>query len=506
MRCVDDDLPLDLLHDLPHLEDLTDVPGMRVALYGRISQDPEHDEKGVKRQIKLGRQLVKQRGGIVVMERIDNDISALKGAPRPGYNDIMAAAKSGKITHIVVQHTSRWWRNRIERAIGIGELQAARVGLIPIKGTELDFTSASGRMMAGVIGEFDTAESEFKSERILAKVEELAAEGKIANGGPRPFGFTRIYVGEGPRRKIIRDEINEEEAEVIRDCARRILAGEPARSVATDLNARGVATSTGARWSVQSLTWMLQSGRVAGLRERHRKVVAKAVWPAIIDMETHQQLRAMFGGRRLTGGNPRKHYPSGYVFCSNPDCLALNVKMKAFRTIKGIAKYRCPPKADGGCGGRSIDLDALLEILDTYMIRRLSDPQTLRELAQRENVRTAESDRLLTQIDDDQRRLNLLQATLTDGDEQDIPEVIASMRAIRRRITEARGRLAGVAKVPELEGEDLPDLAKRWPDLPVMRKAGLLAAFVERIVVGPGVRGLGRVDPRRVQIVPRQTA
>lgn len=493
----------DLLDDLD--DDLDSVgEGMRAALYGRISSNPEHDEKGVKRQIRKGRRLVQSRGGTVVMERTDNDISASKGAPRPGYEEIMGAAEAGKITHIVVFQSSRWWRNRSERAAGIERLRKAGVGIIAIKGIDLDFTTASGRLMAGVLGEFDTAESEFKSERVLEKVEELAAEGRIANGGPRPFGYNRVYAGEGPRRKILRDEVNDAEAAIIRDCARRFLAGESAGSIVRDLNERGVDTSTGARWSIQALTWMLQSGRIAGLRERRREIVGPAVWPAIIDLDTHQQLRALISRRRSGVATPRKYYPTGFVFCSNPECLRREVKMKAFRTRTGVAKYRCPPKVNGGCGGRAIDLDGLLKLVDLYMQHRLSDPEVLRELAERENVRTAETARLLARIDDDERRLALLKASMEDGDEEEVPEAVASARTIRRRLREARDELAGLAKATELVGEDLPDLARRWPDLPLDRKRTLLATFVERIVIGPGVRGRGFFDPDRVDIIRRK--
>src|SRR5690606_282167 len=102
----------------------------------------------------------------------------------------------------------------------------------------------------------------------------------------------RVYAGEGPRRKILRDEINPEEAAVIRECARRLLAGESLRTVVDWLNDSGVPTSTGRRWSKQALRWMMRSGRIAGLRERGGQVVGPAVWPGILTAEEHRQLRA----------------------------------------------------------------------------------------------------------------------------------------------------------------------------------------------------------------------
>ena len=69
---------------------------------------------------------------------------------------------------------------------------------------------------------------------------------------------------------------------MIRECVRRLLAGESIRSICTDLNVRGVVTATGKEWSPQTLRRMLASPRISGQREHRGKVVADAVWPAIV--------------------------------------------------------------------------------------------------------------------------------------------------------------------------------------------------------------------------------
>lgn len=56
-----------------------------VGIYARISEDPLGLEKGVKRQVADGHVLCKQRGWTVGDEFVDNDLSALKGGPRPEY-------------------------------------------------------------------------------------------------------------------------------------------------------------------------------------------------------------------------------------------------------------------------------------------------------------------------------------------------------------------------------------------------------------------------------------
>ena len=83
------------------------------------------------------------------------------------------------------------------------------------------------------------------------------------------------------------------EAAIVRECARRFLAGESIRSICADLNARGVsARSRGGAWSPQTLRRMLGSGRISGQREHKGEIVATAEWPAIIEPAETAQIRA----------------------------------------------------------------------------------------------------------------------------------------------------------------------------------------------------------------------
>lgn len=470
---------------------------VRAAIYARISDDALGDEAGVRRQLKAARELVAQRGGTVVLDRADDDISALRGAHRPGYEDVMRAAEAGQISHIVATEQSRLWRNRRERADGIERLAKAKVGVILVRGTDVDMTTATGRAMAGLLGEFDTMESEVKSERQRAKIAELVAQGKISGGGPRPFGFRRSYAGEGPRRKILGDAADSAEAAIVRDVANRFLAGETLRALVGDLNARGITTTRGGKWSKQGLRYLLRSGRIAGLREHKGQIVGKAAWPAIIDRETHEQLRSKLStGRTPPGSRVRRHYVTGFVRCGN--CGSV---MKVSRK-EGTLKYVCLPRQEGGCNGRSVNLEPLVELVDLYMVKRMGDPETLRQIAAAEAEHDTRAAELLAVIERDERRLERLRAELEDGDEVQVPELAAAVRTIRKRITETREKLAEVVSAPDVARLDLPDLARRWRDLHLDQKQALLRLFVEKIVIGPGQRGRRTFDPKRVEIIP----
>lgn len=470
-------------------------------LYVRISDDREGAGLGVKRQEEDGRRLAEQLGGKVIAVLADNDLTANDRSgryrSRPEYDRMcdLLRAKPGRCG-VISWHTDRLHRTPRELEDFIDLVEQTGAEIQTVKAGYIDLSTASGRMTARVHCAVARHESEHKSERIRRKTEELAAAGTIYGGGPRPFGYNRIYAGEGPGRKILRDEINPVEAEIVRECTRRLLAGDRLRSVVKWLNDSNIKSSTGRRWSQQALRIMMRSGRIAGLREHRRQVVGKAVWEPIITVEQHEQLRALLAhNKRASQVFVRLHHLTGYVFCSS--CLEEPVKMQVARQA-GRLKYKCP--ADQGCNGRVIGLAELEHVVEALMVAKLSDERTLRELAEREHDVDSDATALLDKIHADERRLTRLQDQLLDGDEDEIPEVASTVRAIRRRIEAARHELGELASMPAAAHGSLPELAERWESLDVLQKHALVGVFIKRIIIHPGVRGRSRFDPDRIQI------
>ena len=120
---------------------------------------------------------------------MDNHISALNGADRPGYRALLAAVERGEVARIVAYGLSRLWRNRRERAEAIEMLRRQPLSVTLVKGSDLDLSSAAGRAVAGLLGEMDTMESEIKGERVaraaLRRAESGRANGHVAYGWRR---------------------------------------------------------------------------------------------------------------------------------------------------------------------------------------------------------------------------------------------------------------------------------------------------------------------------------
>lgn len=164
---------------------------------------------------------------------------------------MLADIESGHIDGVLAWHPDRLHRQPAELEDLIILIEANDVEIRTKMAGELDLSTPTGRPHARMLGAIAKYEVEHKQERILRKVQELVEAGTIHNGGHRPFGYERIYEGEGPRRKIIEDRIDETEAKYIRDWAKRALEGETLYSLVADANSEGIKTSTGGAWSYE---------------------------------------------------------------------------------------------------------------------------------------------------------------------------------------------------------------------------------------------------------------
>src|SRR6185312_14475135 len=325
-------------------------PLVRAARYARISHDKAGDEHGVANQLADQQRTADARGYVVVRTECDNDISALTGKHRPGYEAVMAAAARREIDVILVFQTSRFWRNRRERAEGIEILRRAGVSLVATKGPSLDMSTAYGRMMAGLLGEFDTAESEVKGERQRLANEEAAMAGKRFAGGNRPFGYEADHVTVRPA-----------EASAIRWAADALLGGSTVSAVTREWNRRGLVSAQGGRpFTRQSVTSILRNPRIAGLavlpqredpddrpelddppRRRKRllspEITGAGQWEAIVTEEQWRALTALLG-------DPARKPPRGaYTLLGGLARCRCGNKVAAGTNATGRQVYRCDP-------------------------------------------------------------------------------------------------------------------------------------------------------------------
>jgi site-specific DNA recombinase len=460
----------------------------RAVIYGRISEDPLGLERGVGRQVADAEALAASRGWEVVARFVDNDVSALRGAHRPGYRALLDAVTAGGVDVIVVYMTSRLWRNRRERAEAIEQLCRARVSVAAVKGPELDLTTAAGRMLAGILGEMDTHESEVKGERVARAALQRAQEGR-ANGAAL-YGWRREYDVDGRGRVVgFRDVADPAEAAVVREIVARLLAGEPLKAVADDMNDRGLPSPNGKTWLSSGVRKVALRPANIALRVHGGQVVGQASWPAIVDADVHERVCALLTSphRRTSRDGRRRHLLSYGVGV----CGVCGAELRV-QTRGGHELYVCDTGA--GCVGRR------RERVDDYVrdvvVGRLSRPDAAGLLVADDGPAVAdraEAETLRARLD---TAADSFAAGAIDGDQ--LRRITASLRpqldAVERRLRAATQPELG--SLYDVIGEDA---GARWDALAVGRRHVLLEALGVRVAVLPTRQGPG-FDPASVRV------
>lgn len=131
-----------------YAEDMTTA-----ALYLRISRDLTGEQLGVDRQREAAEAYAKSNGYTVVDVFTDNDISAAGGKRRPGFEALLDALTTGHVSVVIAWNWDRLTRNRPDtvRLIETGQQAKAKIALV--RGSDLDMSTPSGRMTAGILAE-----------------------------------------------------------------------------------------------------------------------------------------------------------------------------------------------------------------------------------------------------------------------------------------------------------------------------------------------------------------
>ncbi|MFV0433077.1 MAG: recombinase family protein [Leucobacter sp.] len=216
-------------------------------------------------------------------------------------------------------------------------------------------------------------ESDKTSERIQRDVRAAAEAGKPH--GKNIYGYLREY--HPVTRDLVRVVPHPEQAPVVKEAARRVLAGESMHSVARLLNERGVEPRRPKRkehrkqtgWDGAAVKQMLATAAYAGKRQHRGEVVSDAVWPALIPYEEWLRLQAVMSPperKRPEAFREFTHLLGGLVLCD-----VCGSPLRVGRQNAGGKKYVAVLDENGeplvGADGKPMKQVALKQRLDRHM-------------------------------------------------------------------------------------------------------------------------------------------
>lgn len=456
-----------------------------VAIYARISADPQGRAIGVTDQAQQSRAFIEEHGWQTARpgcdcrscERFtvpadvycDNDITASGKKKRPHYERLLADIKAGRVHAVVVSDADRLHRSPMELEEYINVCEPRKVPTYTIKKGEIDLATSTGRLVARMLGAAARHEWERMVER-QQNAKRRNREAGIRVGGSRPFGFQL----DGQSSLVI----DEHEAPAVREGYRRLLSGEGCYTIAKAWNTAGYRTPVagnrggGNPWQQVTVRQLLKRAVNAGLIEYKGEIVAQGRWEPIVDEDTWRAARAILNSpdRRTTPGPKPRHLLTGVLICgvcdgrrftAHPSGTAGRPLYICFRDQPGLVRKSCVAR----------DQEKLDAYVEAIIIERLSRPDAINALAKPgEDVAALDARRTVLNS-------RLSEWASTPGV---TPQQVAIASApLLDELKSVEDRITSALQAPEIgeftHGDDPEEV---WDRLPLERKRALLAKLL----------------------------
>ena len=458
----------------------------RVVLYGRLSAIKKgktatragavDKAQSVDDQLARLRAWAARENRDVVDELRDDGISASrfgKGKTRRGWQIAMDLISDGQTDELAIADIERSTRDRTMWAALAGACVDAGVVLL-IDGRVHDPADPDD----GFFLDMNVAAA-VRAVAKISKDAKRAAEGRASRGAPHGRVLDGFKIEYDPDTgKALRRVVDPERAAIIREIAERLLAGESAYGIATDLNDRGLRTSTGKAWTGSNIVNRMRAPGLAGKRVHRGKVIdldpeiAEKV-PAILTLTEHRRLLALFAdpSRKNNHEGPAvKYLGSGIYICG---VCRSRVRMIVARRPDGGRRVRYTCSARSACVHRATEPTDLK--VESAIVAFLSRPDVLAELrdadqdaeAAAAEARIGELRGELDEARQMHRARTLSLASLAHIESWALPEI------------ERLERLARPRHVPSVVFDVAgPEAAERWAATPIGGKRAILKALV----------------------------
>jgi site-specific DNA recombinase len=406
---------------------------------------------------------------------------------RPGFLQMMRVIRDEQPDMVIVTEQSRLDR-QLWNILELIELARATAFKKIVKVWDDDVIDLSSE--AGINRTIDQAirdrhESELISQRVKAKKRRQAQYGQFP-GGRRPFGYERDGL-----------TLKEDEAAIIRECARRLRDGASLSGLTKELNRRGVPTAFGGRWQRSTLQFIFRNKRIIGIRVHHG-VEYPAQWPAILSREEWDEIQLILDAKHTTPRRTRSgrtYLLTGFVICS----LCGNHMTGSGHARKGTGverRYYCQPVDSTGlprgCGKVARVAEPLEALITRAMHDRLDSegfPHIFAAASQNDDIQAVMAEYQATKS----RLGNLLADYYLEFNKyakDEMRQLKAELEIRLEQITRKMERLDSTRILTNVPvGQKVKDL---WEGADQAVQRNLIALLIERIVILP----VGRDDTR----------
>ena len=312
------------------------------ALYARVSSERQDVDLSVAAQLRALRDYAEKNGYLVAREYVDEAESG-KVADRPQFQRMLdeAGKPEAPFKEILVWKFSRFTRKR-EHAVAFKSMLRRR-GIRVVSITEQAEDNATGRLLEAIIESVDEFYSENLAQEVVRGMREAASRGFWMTTYA-PYGFKRVHVQDGPKKRP-KLELNPPDDGVVRRIFDMALQGRSTLDIAKTLNAEGIPTSNGKKWLKTTIHFILTNEAYAGTvvwganaKDGQPPVRVEDAHPAIVSRREFRRIAGMMQSRAPQKVNPRR-ISSPYLLSGLAKCETCRKAMTAAEAKSGKYTY-----------------------------------------------------------------------------------------------------------------------------------------------------------------------
>jgi DNA invertase Pin-like site-specific DNA recombinase len=420
-----------------------------------------------------------------------------KGAKRRELHNALEDVRSGRADGVIVWKLDRLCRRKgdMRRILTLledcgGRLYSIVEGVDTADPNKREITELVLNVYVGAA----EAESRSIGERVSLMQRDRATKGLVWRGKSRGFGHAEN-----------RKDLVDEEVDLLHEAGERLVAGEPAHSIAEDWRTRGITTAEGNPWRGEVLRRALLSPRMIGKRdymgERYRLVGVEPIF----EEDEWERVCIAIKKRTHRSGPQEVHLLSNIALCGICQVALTSSKPQQWKNA-----YVCKRRAGRGtaCGRLSVLTHYADERVDEEIIAFLGNRERLDALFG-QYTQGPESEAIearIVELTANKRRLGMALNPPPGVAPMDLHfyyEQVANIDAERAQLRQRQAVTREARFLQEvLESEDP---AREWATRPLLWKRKLLGLVTKRIMVEPRgkastIPGVNVFDPDRVTV------
>lgn len=239
---------------------------MKAAIYARYSSDHQRDAS-IKDQVRVCSRRIEQEGWHLIETYSDHAISGASTL-RPGYQQMLMAARSGRFQVLVAEALDRLSRDQEDIAGLYKQLTFAGVKIITLAEGEIN------ELHVGLKGTMNALFLKDLADKTRRGLEGRIRQGKSGGGKAYGYDIKRHYDANG---ELLRGDqaINEEEATIVRRIFTEYLAGRSPRAIAITFNKEAIPGPSGKGWTASTIIGNRKRG--TGILN-NQLYIGKRVW------------------------------------------------------------------------------------------------------------------------------------------------------------------------------------------------------------------------------------